>query len=58
MKLFIGSFLIIQSIFSLSFVNGQSALADSLFHPDSLRKVVSTLASDSLPGSDGIGKRH
>src|SRR4030095_3543834 len=50
MRFFIKSFLLIQLQFTCSFVKGQSNLADSLFHPDSLRHIVEVLASDSLNG--------
>jgi hypothetical protein len=44
------SFFVIQFVFTFSLVKGQSSLADSLFHPDSLRHIVDVLASDSLEG--------
>ena len=50
MRFFIRSFLLIQLLFSFSFVKGQSSLIDSLFDPDSLRHIVEVLASDSLKG--------
>ena len=50
MKLFIKSFLTIHLLINFCYVKGQSALADSLFHPDSLRYIVEVLASDSLQG--------
>lgn len=50
MRLFIKSFLSIRLLFSFDPVKGQSALADSLFHPDSLRYIIEVLASDSLNG--------
>src|SRR5258705_2804766 len=50
MRFFIKLFLSIQLLLSFSFVKGQSSLADSLFHPDSLRHIVEILASDSLNG--------
>ena len=50
MKFFIKSFLFTQFLFSFLFAKGQAALADSLFHPDSLRHIVAVLASDSLEG--------
>jgi len=50
MRFFIKSFLVLQFVFSFSIVKGQSSLADSLFHPDSLRNIVEVLASDSLEG--------
>lgn len=39
-------------VFLVSFldIKGQSSLADSIFHPDSLRHIVEILASDSLQG--------
>ena len=50
MKFFIRSFLLIQFLFSFSMAKGQSSLIDSLFHTDSIRHLVSVLASDSLKG--------
>jgi len=50
MKFFIRSFLLIQFLFTFSFLKGQSSLIDSLFHTDSLRHIVGVLASDSLKG--------
>lgn len=50
MRLFIKSFLSIRLLFSFDPVKGQSALADSLFHPDSLRYIIEVLASDGLNG--------
>jgi len=50
MKFFVRSFLLIQFLFSFSFLKGQSSLIDSLFHTDSLRHIVEVLASDSLKG--------
>ena len=50
MRLFIKSFLSIRLLFSFDPVKGQSALADSLFYPDSLRYIIEVLASDSLNG--------
>ncbi|HET6767073.1 MAG TPA: M20/M25/M40 family metallo-hydrolase [Chitinophagaceae bacterium] len=38
------------SLSSSPITKGQSSLADSLFHPDSLRYIVEVLASDSLQG--------
>ena len=37
-------------LFSFSHAKGQSPLVDSLFHPDSLRRIVEVLASDSFQG--------
>ena len=37
-------------VFSFLNTNAQSFLADSVFHPDSLRQIVEVLASDSLKG--------
>ena len=50
MKFFIRSFLLLQFLFSFSLAKGQSSLIDSLFHADSIRHLVSILASDSLKG--------
>jgi len=50
MKFFIRSFLLFQFLFSFSLAKGQSSLIDSLFHTDSIRHLVSVLASDSLKG--------
>ena len=50
MRSFIKSFLLIRFLFFSSLTKGQSTLTDSLFHPDSLRRIVEVLASDSMNG--------
>jgi hypothetical protein len=50
MTFFIRSLLLFQFLFSFSLAKGQSSLIDSLFHTDSIRHLVSVLASDSLKG--------
>lgn len=50
MEFLIRSFLAFGFLFSAVFLKGQSLLADSIFHPDSLRHIVEVLASDSLKG--------
>lgn len=50
MRFFFKAYFLIQFLISFSLIKAQSSLSDSLFHPDSLRRLVQVLASDSLEG--------